>query len=231
MKFLNTTAKTAMPSNIWGLSEDEHYYCLVQNKARKSTIFWQKKRDGLASLIPHRLEKGAILVRPISHQYIWRKTVFLPNTLNKMQLHQQIIHILKQEQPLTLDLLNIDYQQLPSQNPNLNKVVIYALRKSYAEELNQPHSILDCELHCYFRAITYLCKSPEITEFPCFEFKQKIVQFSENELVFPKSEPKSCLYFADIPLPDIEIAEEMDTNEVKHLYLLALGASLWNGKA
>lgn len=231
MKLLKPLVKKPLPTTVLGLSEDEQYYCLVKNEAKKFTAFWQQKSEGLEMSIQKIIEKATVnepftLVRPIPYQYIWRKTIFLAKKLDELQLHRQIIQILKNEQPLAIELLNFDYQRLPSSNSNLDKITIYALNKNYGESLNQFNTILDCELHCYIRAIFHL--NPQFDNpFPSFSFKQKIVQFTESELLFPQIEPENYIHLSDISISDIDIPSD----EAKQLYCLALGASLWNGKA
>lgn len=229
MKLWKKSSKSPAQSTILGLSEDEHNYCLVQKDAENICVFWQKKPYELANLLQKITDdytKPFRLIRPISHEYIWRKTVFLPQTLNDIQLHQQIVHILKTEQPLAIELLNFDYQIFPASNSNLNKVIIYALRQSYANSLSQFPCILDCELHCYMRAISYFQSQSNTESPPCVYFKQKIVQFGEAELRFLQEESEHCIRLEDINIPNIQF----DNNNSKHLYLLALGATLWNGK-
>lgn len=231
MTLLKLRSKTAPNPIILGLSEDEQYYCLVKNDAQKFRLFWQKKSERLETAIQKAIEKDAtsepfILVRAIPYQYIWRKTIFVSKKLDEIQLHRQVIQILKNEQPLAIELLNFDYQRLRSSNNNLDKITIYALNKNYAESLNQFNAILDCELHCYIRGIFHL--NPQYdNNFPCFSFKQKIIQFTESELLFPQVESEACIHLADIAITDIN----MPSDNAKQLYCLALGASLWNGKA
>lgn len=227
MKILKTPSQSDYKAITLGLSEDDEHYCLVKKEAEKFTVLWQQKPCELVSFIDMiKPIESFRLIRPVSHQYIWRKTVFLPNTLNQIQLHQQIVQILKNEQPLAIELLNFSYQQFPSSNPSLNKIIIYALRKSYAENLQQIPCILDCELHCYMRAISHLKNLPETDEFPCFSFQQKTVQFTETGIQFLPETTENC-----IRLEEIETTETELTDTQKHLYFLALGASLWNGKA
>ncbi|MFA9487774.1 MULTISPECIES: competence protein ComA [unclassified Mannheimia] len=230
MKLLKLSNKEPLKPIILGLSEDEQYYCLVKNEAQKFHTFWHKKSEGetaIQQIIEKETEnKHFALVCPIPYQYIWRKTVFISKKLDDIQLHRQIIQILKNEQPLAIECINFDYQRLPSSNNNLDKIIIYALNRRYAESLAQFNSILDCELHCYIRAIFYL--NPQLdNNSPCFYFKQKIIQFTENELIFPQVEPKDCISLSDIPITNIDIPSD----NAKQLYCLALGASLWNGKA
>ncbi|TLU75263.1 competence protein ComA [Mannheimia varigena] len=230
MKLLKPSVKKPQQPTILGLSEDEQYYCLVKNEAQKFHTFWQKKSNGIKISIQQFIEKVTankpfVLVRTIPYQYIWRKTIFMSKNLDEAQLHQQVIQILKNEQPLAIELLNFDYQRLPSSNSNLNKIIIYAINKNYAKSLDQHNCILDCELHCYIRTIFYL--NPQFNnKFPCFSFKQKIVHFTESELLFPQIEPEDCIYLSDLPFSDIDTPSD----EAKQLYFLAFGASLWNGK-
>lgn len=228
MKLYKKSPKSALNPILLGLSEDEHYYCLVKKEAEKFTVCWQKKPyDVVEFLQKATFTNSFSLIRSIPHEYIWRKTIFLSKTLDEIQLHQQIIHILKKDQPLPLENLNIDYQKSAINNDSLEKITIYALRKSYANNLYSFPCILDCELHCYMRAITHLTDIEIKTEFPSFIFNQKIIQFTEIELRFPKIKPKQCIKVEDIAIPNLDI----DSDNAKHLYLLALGASLWNGKA
>lgn len=231
MKLLKPPVKKPVSPTILGLSENEEYYCLVKNQAEKFSTFWQQKSEGLEMAIQKIIATETVnepftLVRTIPYQYIWRKTIFISKKLDEIQLHRQVIQILKNEQPLAIELLNFEYQRLPSSNNNLDKITIYALNKNYAESLNQFNNILDCELHCYIRGIFHL--NPQLdNNFPCFSFKQKTVQFTESELLFPLVEPKNCIYLSDILITDTD----MQSDESKQLYCLALGASLWNGKA
>lgn len=232
MKLRQKRLNPAFPIVQWGLSENEQHYCLVKNENKKFTVFWQQKPFVLLRFLqkasPDYTKNRAetILIRPVAHSFIWRKTVFLPKTLNDVQLHRKIIHILKQEQPLALELLNFDYRLFPNSHHNLNKIAIYALCKDYAEKFNLTPCILDCELHCYLRAIAHL-KKQKLGEQPTFRFQQKIVQFTETELKFLPSEPENCIHLEDMEIPEANLY----STEQKHLYLLALGAALWNGKA
>lgn len=239
MKHPNLFSKSKIQPTLIGLSEDKERYCLVKNEAGNLSLFWHSKQTELASLLeqaPHfklghfypqtnKLNRTFLIVRPIAHSYIWRKTVFLSKSLDDTQLRRKVLHILKNEQPLSLELLNFDYQTFQSNHPHLNKIVIYAVRKSYAEQFTEVPCILDCELHCYMRAISHFYHKQPIPEFPCFKFQHQIVQFSENNLQFLDTEPENCIH-----LPKIAAIEsEMDLAS-QHLYFLALGASLWNGK-
>lgn len=145
MKILNKVFKPKLTPIFLGLSEDEHYYCLVKREAEKFNIFWQEKPYDLVQFIQKTTlvntsdkTQQFTLIRPLPHEYIWRKTIFLPKTLNEIQLHQHIIHIIKKEQPLPIENLNIDYQQSSHTNDTL-KVTIYALRKNYMNHLSDLH--------------------------------------------------------------------------------------------
>ncbi|QLB44177.1 competence protein ComA [Mannheimia pernigra] len=233
MKLLKSSSKKPLQPTIIGLSENEQYYCLVKNEENTFNVFWQKKREGLESAIQTIMQKDMAksgkkfsLVRAIPYQYIWRKTVFMSKNLDEIQLHRQIILILKNEQPLAIELLNFDYQRFPSSNNNLDRIIIYAINKKYAESLNQFSSILDCELHCYMRGLFYLMSEYDTKKSFSFSFKEKICQFTETELYFYEIAPEDCIHLSNISITDIDIQSDDD----KQLYCLALGASLWNGK-
>lgn len=233
MKLRNKSSQPKPSTILLGLSEDEHHYCLVKKEADTFTTFWQKKPYDINQFIQKvtlidtfNKTKLVRIIRPVPYEYIWRKTLFLPKSLNEIQLHQQVIHILKNEQPLAIEKLNIDYQQSLNTHNNLNKVTIHALHKNYAQSLSQVPCILDCELYCYIRAINYFKTNNSSEDNFCFSFKQKFIQCTEAEMKFTPTEPENCIHLKNILISEPNI----DSDNTKHLYLLAFGASLWNGK-
>lgn len=225
-------AKHSIKTTAWGLSEDEQHYCLVKREGGQIKVAWQEKPCELGIFISQRdvgyerNQPKIRIVRPVPYHYIWRKMFLLPSSLTDIQCHQKIIQILNNEQPLPLEKLYFDYQTEQIDSQDFTKLTLFALNKDYAKKLEVfPSTVLDCELYCYMRAIAYLKKLPKSQSFPPFIFKQQRVEWRENGFTF--SQPKQQ---NDINLDDIELEIEIESMSKRHLYFLALGASLWNGK-
>ena len=104
--------------------------------------------------------------------------------------------------------------------------MIYAIKKEYIDSLllDKCSVHLDCELHCYLRAFHYLLpESQENTPESSYHLDYLSFQFKDDKLII---EPKESLYKYIINQINFS-GDILDT----HLYLKALGASLWNGKA
>lgn len=163
------------------------------------------------------------LVQAISYQHIWRKSLILPDLTSSLKIEQQAIQILKQSLPLDLSEITFDYQVTPLEGNQLYQMKLYALRKN---EMWEGKAILDCELHCLLRAIVYLSEiTQEDTEKYCYQFQDKFIQYKDQQLTIEKQN------LTDKPVFDVETLSQ--TNDILHFYpyLIALGASLWNGKA
>ncbi|KAE9531781.1 hypothetical protein [Ursidibacter arcticus] len=142
------------------------------------------------------------IITPIPNHYIWQKTVYFPAHFNSQEQYKQVIQILKQTLPIAVSQIYFDVKFNQEENNNRIKSTIYALRKSYAEPfLSKENIILDNELFCYLRGALLLNNSEIKTE----NIKQ-IQDIDIDKLSFPENTPD------------------------KKLYLIALGASLWNGK-
>ncbi|MGX2950110.1 hypothetical protein ACWIUA_04260 [Ursidibacter sp. B-7004-1] len=143
------------------------------------------------------------IVVPIPNHYIWQKTVYFPTHFNSQEQYKQVIQILKQALPIPVSQIYFDVKSHQEENHNRIKTTIYALRKSYADPLlSKPNMILDNELFCYLRGVLFLNNSELQTE-----SINQIHNIDIDKLSFPEN--------------------TLD----KKLYLIALGASLWNGKA
>lgn len=202
------TSKSIKNQQI-GLSEDDSRYCLVHLQAETPTILWQEKPYSAELLCQQAAGnlKNFTIIRPIPHHYIWRKSLFLAKQANQDIIYRQIIQVLKQELPITLEEIYFDYLLEPIAESDSVRIVIYALRKNFAQPLMlNTATILDCELHCAQRALHFLY--PESTENQ-YHFRGKTVQFKAHEPIF--SDASQGLGKNDDPL-----------------YLTALGAALWS---
>ncbi|MDG6448784.1 competence protein ComA [Glaesserella parasuis] len=163
------------------------------------------------------------LIQAVSYSHIWRKTLILPSLDSSLKIEQQAIQILKQSLPLDLAEIVFDYQVTPLDNNQLYQMKLYALRKS---EMWEGNAILDCELHCLLRGIVYLSEiTQEDIEKYCYQVQGKFIQYKDQQLTIEKQN------LTDSPVFNVETLSQ--ANDIPHFYpyLIALGASLWNGKA
>lgn len=163
------------------------------------------------------------LIQAVSYSHIWRKTLILPSLDSSLKIEQQAIQILKQSLPLDLSEIAFDYQVTPLESNHLYQMKLYALRKS---EIWEDNAILDCELHCLLRGIAYLSEivGEDIDKY-CYQFQDKFIQYKDQQLTIEKQN------LTDNPVFNVETLSQ--SNNIPHFYpyLIALGASLWNGKA
>ncbi|MGX2975175.1 hypothetical protein ACWIUH_09095 [Ursidibacter arcticus] len=191
-----------------GISYNEQLLCCCINKNQQYQIIWQNGCTlySMAEQIDE-LVKQAVgssekftTIIPIPNHYIWQKTVYFPAHFNSQEQYKQVIQILKQALPIAVSQIYFDVKS--HQEENQIKTTIYALRKTYADPfLSKPNMILDNELFCYLRGIFFLNNSEIQTE-----HINQIHNIDIDKLSFPEN--------------------ILD----KKLYLIALGASLWNGK-
>lgn len=198
-----------------GLSEDEHRYCLVHFLTGEPTALYQEKQPDAALSLTEFCQQAVgnlasfTIVRPIPHDYIWRKYIFLPKQADSSLIHRQIIQVIKQELPIPLTDIYFDYSLFPEADGKSVRVIIYALRKSFAEPLMlSPNTILDCALHCAQRGLHFLQPEAEASH---YHFQGYRFQFQRNGLELNRTEERSdCL-----------------SSEADPLYVLALGAARW----
>lgn len=186
-----------------GLAENEQYRCLVWQANGQLQVLWLNKEDEpLLALQRVGILQNFAIIYPVASQYIWRKSISLP-LMNDNLLYKQIIQILRQELPIDLEDVYFDYNVTAHIEQKISHISLYAIRKEYADTLHYDcPTILDCEQHCRLRTLHYF------------------------NVPLPET---------DNMLNDIEhyiepSAFPPDTRD-KSLYLLALGASLWNGTA
>lgn len=206
------------PQLQYGFSENEHLVCLVNIEQQTPHIQWIEKPCDVHALCRHHR-----IVYPLPHHFIWRKVLFFPQQYSRQMCHRQIIQHLQQALPLPLADLHFDYQIQPLANHW--RITLFALRRSLTHNLYlNKNSVIDCECHCLIRALHFLHQLPmaEIAGY-CYPFGEKFLQFKAEGMKISETRP-----------PDAELLDLTGlslSNEIPnpHLYLLALGAALWNG--
>ncbi|WP_147404742.1 hypothetical protein [Otariodibacter oris] len=171
------------------------------------------------------LPKKVTIIRPVPHHYIWRKYVFFPHHYSDEMCYKKIIEILKIELPVDLEDVFFDYYVEKNHSKSAIRTIIYALRKEFAHSLFiNELTILDCELYCYLRAFHYLSSVPYDTVHKnYYKFRNSIVQFQLDKLLIQEN--------GDVlNVLTIEHINESEKILDLDMYLLALGACLWNGK-
>ncbi|KAE9540422.1 hypothetical protein A1D26_01685 [Ursidibacter maritimus] len=140
------------------------------------------------------------IVYPIPADYIWQKILYFPSYLNPQQQYKQAIQILKQELPIPLTEVYFDIQSSLDTKSNRIKTTIYVLKKSYGEP--------------------FLGKSNVILDNELFCYVRGIAALNETDQE----------HLSELQNKDIEQLSFPENILDKKLYLIALGASLWNGK-
>ncbi|MDG6358907.1 competence protein ComA [Glaesserella parasuis] len=205
-----------------GFFWQENTACIVYFEQEQPHTFYFSSKveaDSFLQQFPFNYQ----LIQGISHQHIWRKTLILPELHSHLKQAEQIIRVLKQSLPLALSEVNIDYHITPLAESHLCQLNLYALRKSNSFD---PTAILDCELYCLLRAVGFLTKMTEtqIMEHS-FHVQDKFIHFQNQQLIVEKQNNSTK--------PIIEVDSLPQAQHFPHFYpyLIALGASLWNGKA
>lgn len=227
MKSFAKLLKNKQKSLFIGVSENQAYRCFVWENVseNKTEIYWQVKAEYNDSSWQQAVKfpKNSTFVRPVPFQYIWRKYLFLPLSYSQTMIYRQILQVLRQELPLALEDVYFDYQLFPLPNDGLVRVLIYALRRNYADSLLiRPDTILDCELYCFVRGFNYLSTSELPQEDRIYAVKNKTFRLTAKALEF-----SSDFAQANCNVSRLELA---DSIQDPFLYITALGASLWNGK-
>lgn len=208
-----------------GLCENAEWRCLVWQSAENAQpqVVWQKVNEPLEMALQQAVRSGKnfTIIRPLPHQYLWRKTVYLPELHNPQLIYKQVIQILTQELPLPLNEVYFDFQVEQKRQAQLTQIRLFAVRKHFADQYHFPDAtILDCELHCYWRGLAYLF--PDLTH-NALKIADLIFAFTQKGLCFSASENHEHI----IDINQLPFAEKPIQPA---LYLCALGASLWNGK-
>lgn len=227
MKSFANLLKNTQKFSLIGFSENHTYRCFVWENVseNKIEVSWQTKSEDtdFSWLQAIKFPKNSTFVRSVPFQYIWRKYLFLPLSYNQTMIYSQILQVLRQELPLALEDVYFDYQSFPLPNDGLVRVLIYALRRNYADSLLlQTDTILDCELYCFARGFNHLFAFELAQEDRIYALENKTFRLTAKALEF-----NSDLTLANCNLSHLELPESIKD---PFLYLTALGACLWNGK-
>ncbi|WP_265410928.1 type IV pilus biogenesis protein PilM [Actinobacillus pleuropneumoniae] len=223
-KFAESFKKESKNYSI-GISENQAYRCFSFEYQEQRETYWQLKTDDNRFTLPQAIEclKNPVFIRSVPFQYIWRKYLFLPINYDQAMIYRQILQVLRQELPLAIEEVYFDYQCFPLPNDNLVRVIIYALRKNYADSLFiQPNTILDCELYCFVRGFNYLSSSELAQQDRIYALENKTFKLTPKGVEFNTDLTQANCHLKQLELPD-SITDPV-------LYLTALGASLWNGE-
>lgn len=236
-----------------GLSQNEHYICAVLNKINTIKIRWyDKQHHNLQNVLTslNMRYQNAKVIYSISDQFIWRKYVFFPIHYTKNMIYRQIIELLKQELPISLENIYFDYQVTKEEQKAVYKVILYALIKNQEiKKIINQVTILDSEYFCYLRGIHYLAEQQGYDlvniEEHGFIFNTKLIQIKPTELCVTDlvkfSQELECKRFVLLKKRQIfdfiagkekiELTVDSEKEMVNsYLYVTALGATLWNGK-
>ncbi|WGE32224.1 pilus assembly protein PilM [Actinobacillus genomosp. 2] len=225
MKNFTKMMKKATENCLVGVSENRVYRCFCFDNGYKKTCYWQNREENEVFLLPKVLEftSNSAFVRSVPFQYIWRKYLFLPISDDKTLIYRQLLQVLQQELPLSLEEVYFDYQLFPLKKEGLIKVIVYALRKSYAHTLMiRADTILDCELYCFVRGFNALSSSDLDQENRIYALTDRTFRLTGKEIEF-----NTDLTLANCRLEQLELE---DSIKDPFLYVTAFGASLWNGK-
>lgn len=211
-------------------AEGEHHICCAVD-ARQGFdsihVEWLEKPKTNEELIAHAnyVSPNHIVIRPLPYQAIWRKTIYLPLNYTPEQLEQKAVETIRENVPVALSDIFFDYQLEKLEEKNAYKVALYALRRDYGNPLAlDEETILDCELHCFFRGYHYLHPTAS-QEFENNLYYCKGVEFRITEEGFqitPKEAPDASHFTAE----DITYPDHYDLKD-KEAIVIAVGASLW----
>ncbi|WGE86763.1 pilus assembly protein PilM [Actinobacillus equuli subsp. haemolyticus] len=227
MKSFAKLLKNTQKPSLIGVSENQAYRCFVWENVpeNKTEISWQVKAEDndFSWQQAVKFPENSTFVRSIPFQYIWRKYLFLPLSYSQTMIYRQIVQVLCRELPIALEEVYFDYQLFPLPNDGLVRVLVYALRRNYADLLLlQTDTILDCELYCFVRGFNYLSNSTLAQEDKVYTLENKTFRLTAKALEF-----SSDLTQANCDLSHLELP---GSTKDPFLYVTALGASLWNGK-
>ncbi|WP_373819440.1 pilus assembly protein PilM [Glaesserella sp.] len=223
------TVKNRTKAQI-GISENVHQFCLVYITEDKVHSFWQQKPCDYNLLLQQavRFLPKFTVIRPIPHTYIWRKTLFFPINYSAQTLYQQIIQYLTQELPVSIEEIYFDYVTERLVDSEIIRVVIHAVRQCHVDSLlAYSPTILDCELYCFLRGFHYWTAQPlENIRQNVYQISNRLVQFKLDGL----ETTESSLNDSDKLKQLSQLTWGEDINDPL-LFIVALGACLWNGTA
>ncbi len=205
-----------------GIAEDETHYCIAYLVQEQPIVNFYPKSTALTEIlatISGFSGKKKQIIRPVPYHYIWRKYLIQPINVDKETIFRQVIQTIKQELPISIDEVYFDYQTLPHKAQKVTQIIIYALRKRFAEQLLlDMDTVLDCELQCWQRGFHFFMQSPPQNG-QNYAFKEKFFTFKLTELSIQNECNENYLSLNDLTLPENVVSKEP--------YILALGACLW----
>lgn len=210
-----------------GMSENEQIRCFVWHDNHQRYSHWEQNTAPFDPTQAVSLPEKFTLIQAVPNHYIWQKTLLLPfepslnkrtQKQNELLRYKQIIQILKNELPIALDEVYFDTIIETQAEKNTQLIELYALRKHYAHSrLNTRSTALDSELHCYARGLSAYLQDPS----PYY--------YALNDLIFHFVDQRIEIlkHPIDSPLFNSEQIDFPKNTLDKTLYLIALGASLW----
>ncbi len=229
MKWGEKLSKSKCQPVQYGLSENDELYCLVKNAQGELSTFWFRKSHGsLADFLaqPGQYSSKFTLIRPVAYPNIWRKYTVIPNG-DEQAVYRQVIQILTDELPVPVSELYFDYQTELDRSQNKLELAIFAMVKKVSDEMIiNPNTYLDCEIYCYLRGVSHLLNTPkEHLNQHIYTVKNQIVEVKKSGLFISPKSPHSAQ-----PTMDLENIAFDSSVLNRELFIVALGASLWNGK-
>ncbi|WP_053067690.1 hypothetical protein [Muribacter muris] len=216
---------------IVGISENNNYLCCVSFKNNQPQVHWLAKSASIPSLfeiIQTAFGLSAFrLVYATPYPFIWRKYLFFPAHYSQKMIYRQIVHYFNQTLPLGLENVYFDYQIKPFSENDAIRVILYAIKKTYVDEIVlNDKQVLDCELFCFIRGLHYLNNDPldDISAY-CYPIQGRYIHFKFDELKVYQNLPENITVY---PMENVAFTEDILEPT---LYLKALGASLWTGRA
>lgn len=229
MKWGEKLSKRKFQPVQYGLSENDELYCLVKNAQGELSTFWYHKSQGtLTDFLaqPGQYFPRFTLIRPVAYPNIWRKYTVIPNG-DEQAVYRHVIQILTDELPVPVSELYFDYQTELDPSQNKLELAIFAMvKKVSAAMLINQNTYLDCEIYCYLRGVSHLLNTPKK------HLNQHIYTVKDQMIEVKKSGVVVSPKLPDSTKPTIDLDNiEFDTSVLnRELFIVALGASLWNGK-
>lgn len=209
-------------------AEGENYVCcLIDAHMGIPHIVWMDKPQTNQQLLEYAqmVSDNYRIIRPIPHQAIWRKVIYVPKHFTPAQIGVKALATIQENLPIGLKEVFCDYETEYVPQKKAYKVSLFATRRDTAAKYAvTPDTVLDCELHCFFRGYHALNREADIDN-PNNRYYCRGVEFQitrDGFEITPKAQPsEGCFTVEDIVFPeDFEVRE-------KEAFVLAFGAMLW----
>lgn len=209
-------------------AEGENYICCaVDAHIGIPEVLWLEKPQTNQQLLAYSdtISNNYRIIRPIPHQSIWRKVIYMPEHYTEAQIGLQAIATIKENIPLDLKEIFCDYEVEPVPEKKAYKVSLFAARRDLSEKYAiTPDTVLDCELHCFFRGYHQLNPTAS-KDFANNRYYCRGVEFQllpSGIEITPRDKPsEGCLTVEDITFPEVFQIKE------KEAFVLAIGAVIW----